>query len=166
MLDGFKKFILRGNVVDMAVGVVIGAAFRWRGHRTNKSLSYTSDRADRWQAGLFQHQIQHQWHGFPDWRVHQRLHFFCPDCRSCLLLRSSSRECSHRPHASRREATGSDHETMSRVPERNPYPGKALLALHAARDGPRGLAHALTISNIKTPDREVSGVSFLDLDFS
>jgi large conductance mechanosensitive channel len=27
MLDGFKKFILRGNVVDLAVGVVIGAAF-------------------------------------------------------------------------------------------------------------------------------------------
>jgi large conductance mechanosensitive channel len=27
MLDGFKKFILRGNVVDMAVGVVIGGAF-------------------------------------------------------------------------------------------------------------------------------------------
>ncbi|HEX4785373.1 MAG TPA: large conductance mechanosensitive channel protein MscL [Candidatus Sulfotelmatobacter sp.] len=27
MLNGFKKFILRGSVVDMAVGVVIGAAF-------------------------------------------------------------------------------------------------------------------------------------------
>jgi large conductance mechanosensitive channel len=27
MLDGFKKFILRGSVVDLAVGVVIGAAF-------------------------------------------------------------------------------------------------------------------------------------------
>src|SRR6266566_1057900 len=27
MLDGFKKFILRGNVVDLAVGVVIGASF-------------------------------------------------------------------------------------------------------------------------------------------
>src|SRR5438046_8035841 len=27
MLKGFKQFILRGNVVDMAVGVVIGAAF-------------------------------------------------------------------------------------------------------------------------------------------
>jgi large conductance mechanosensitive channel len=26
-VDGFKKFILRGNVVDLAVGVVIGAAF-------------------------------------------------------------------------------------------------------------------------------------------
>src|SRR6478672_9195756 len=27
MLSGFKLFILRGNVVDMAVGVVIGSAF-------------------------------------------------------------------------------------------------------------------------------------------
>lgn len=27
MLEGFKKFILRGNVVDLAVAVVIGAAF-------------------------------------------------------------------------------------------------------------------------------------------
>lgn len=26
MLDGFKKFIARGNMVDMAVGVVMGAA--------------------------------------------------------------------------------------------------------------------------------------------
>ncbi len=28
MLQGFKKFILRGNAVDLAVGVVIGAAFQ------------------------------------------------------------------------------------------------------------------------------------------
>lgn len=27
MFEGFKKFILRGNVLDLAVGVVIGAAF-------------------------------------------------------------------------------------------------------------------------------------------
>ncbi|MDH3311322.1 MAG: large-conductance mechanosensitive channel protein MscL [Gammaproteobacteria bacterium] len=27
MLDEFKKFAMRGNVVDMAVGIVIGAAF-------------------------------------------------------------------------------------------------------------------------------------------
>ncbi len=26
-MDGFKKFLLRGNVVDLAVGVVVGAAF-------------------------------------------------------------------------------------------------------------------------------------------
>ncbi len=27
MLSGFKKFIMQGNVIDLAVGVVIGAAF-------------------------------------------------------------------------------------------------------------------------------------------
>ena len=27
MIKGFREFILRGNVVDMAVGIVIGAAF-------------------------------------------------------------------------------------------------------------------------------------------
>ncbi len=27
MMDEFKKFIMRGNVLDMAVGIVIGAAF-------------------------------------------------------------------------------------------------------------------------------------------
>jgi large conductance mechanosensitive channel len=27
MLEEFKKFVMRGNVVDMAVGVIIGAAF-------------------------------------------------------------------------------------------------------------------------------------------
>ncbi|MDH3546881.1 MAG: large conductance mechanosensitive channel protein MscL, partial [Gammaproteobacteria bacterium] len=27
MLDEFKQFAMRGNVVDMAVGIVIGAAF-------------------------------------------------------------------------------------------------------------------------------------------
>lgn len=27
MIAGFKKFILRGNIVDMAVGIVIGVAF-------------------------------------------------------------------------------------------------------------------------------------------
>src|SRR5215207_3696917 len=28
MMDGFKKFLLRGNVIDLAVAVVIGAAFK------------------------------------------------------------------------------------------------------------------------------------------
>src|SRR5579884_3869653 len=26
-MEGFKQFLLRGNVVDMAVGIVVGAAF-------------------------------------------------------------------------------------------------------------------------------------------
>ena len=27
-MDGFKKFIMRGNVMDLAVAVIIGAAFK------------------------------------------------------------------------------------------------------------------------------------------
>lgn len=27
MMDGFKTFIMRGNMIDLAIGVVIGAAF-------------------------------------------------------------------------------------------------------------------------------------------
>jgi len=27
MLSGFKKFILRGNALDLAIGVVVGASF-------------------------------------------------------------------------------------------------------------------------------------------
>ena len=27
MLEDFKKFIMRGNMIDMAVGIIIGAAF-------------------------------------------------------------------------------------------------------------------------------------------
>ena len=27
MLEGFKKFLMRGNVIDLAAGVIIGAAF-------------------------------------------------------------------------------------------------------------------------------------------
>ena len=49
MLTEFKKFIARGNVLDLAVGVVIGAAF---GKITTSlteniiCLLYTSDAAD------------------------------------------------------------------------------------------------------------------------
>ncbi len=29
MLDDFKKFAMRGNVVDMAVGIIAGISFGW-----------------------------------------------------------------------------------------------------------------------------------------
>lgn len=37
MLDGFKKFIMRGNVIDLAVGVIIGAAWLQRDLRCDSS---------------------------------------------------------------------------------------------------------------------------------
>jgi len=38
MLKGFKQFILRGNVVDLAVGVVVGAAFTTLVNATVKGI--------------------------------------------------------------------------------------------------------------------------------
>ncbi len=38
MLKGFQQFILRGNVVDLAVGVVVGAAFTTLVNAVVKSL--------------------------------------------------------------------------------------------------------------------------------
>ena len=36
MLKGFKEFLSRGNVIDLAVAVVIGAAFTGTGHRIHR----------------------------------------------------------------------------------------------------------------------------------
>src|SRR2546421_9744048 len=47
MLSGFKQFILRGNVIDMAVGVVIGAAF------ANVVTAFTRDLLTPLIAALF-----------------------------------------------------------------------------------------------------------------
>ena len=47
MLSGFKQFILRGNVVDLAVGVVIGAAFGGVITALTKDLVDASDRRHR-----------------------------------------------------------------------------------------------------------------------
>jgi large conductance mechanosensitive channel len=57
MLDGFKKFILRGNVVDMAVGVVIGAAFGGVVTALTKDLLTPLIARTRRQAGFFQSRI-------------------------------------------------------------------------------------------------------------
>ncbi len=44
MLAGFKKFLFRGNVIDLAVAVVIGAAF---GTRFFRALVYRQRQHDR-----------------------------------------------------------------------------------------------------------------------
>ena len=53
MLEEFKKFALRGNVVDLAIGVVIGAAFgaivpHWSRHH------HAYCWRDHWRTRLFQ----------------------------------------------------------------------------------------------------------------
>ena len=55
MLSGFKQFVLRGNVVDMAVGIVIGVAFATVVSAFTKDLLTPSYRRTSRQAGLLGH---------------------------------------------------------------------------------------------------------------
>ena len=66
MLDGFKKFILRGNVVDMAVGVVIGAAFAGVVAGLTKAFS-PAHCGDRREAGLFEPEVLCPRHRVSHW---------------------------------------------------------------------------------------------------
>ena len=45
MLEEFKKFALRGNVVDLAIGVIIGAAFGAIVHVAGRRHHHAGDRA-------------------------------------------------------------------------------------------------------------------------
>ena len=134
MLDGFKKFILRGNVVDMAVGVVIGAAFG------GVVAALTKDLLTPLIAALV---------GKPDFsNVAFTLHGtlfpvgdFINACISFLLI-AAAIYFAGGAHASRREAGGSDDEAMSRVLERDSDRGAAVFALHAASDGAGGIEPA------------------------
>ena len=57
MLSGFKQFILRGNVIDMAVGVVIGAAFACSGFSFHQRPAHSADCGHCRQARFFRHQV-------------------------------------------------------------------------------------------------------------
>ena len=52
MLKEFRQFILRGNLVDLAVAVVIGTAFTARGHGDRQEHRDADHRRDRRRTGL------------------------------------------------------------------------------------------------------------------
>lgn len=47
MLKGFKEFLARGNIVDLAVAVVIGTAFTALVTKFTDSIIYAADQPDR-----------------------------------------------------------------------------------------------------------------------
>ena len=59
-MNGFKQFLLRGNVVDLAVGVVVGAAFGTVVSALVKDL-LTPLIAAVAKAGLFRVHLHDQW---------------------------------------------------------------------------------------------------------
>ena len=139
MLNGFKKFILRGNVVDMAVGVVIGAAFGGVVTALTKDLSDAADRRARRQAGLFVSWIHHPRHAVSGRRFHQRrisflliaaaVYFFVVTPINALVARMNRGEKPPDP------TTKKCPECLSEIPHRR----APVRALHPARDGQGGV---------------------------
>ena len=62
MLTGFKQFLLRGNVIDLAVAVVIGGAF---------GAVVAALVKDLLTAGFLRDRLHREWQSIPDRRLHQ-----------------------------------------------------------------------------------------------
>ena len=101
MLSGFKNFILRGNVVDMAVGVVIGAAFGGVVAALDQRFAHAVHRCARRQTRFFFDPLHDQKYAIPGGGFHQRLRLIPPDRCSHLFLRRFTGQCSCGTHASR-----------------------------------------------------------------
>ena len=139
MLSGFKQFILRGNVVDLAVGVVIGAAFG------SVVTAFTKDLLTPLIAAIV---------GKPDFStisftingtpfpvgdfinalvsfllVAAAVYFFVVTPINALIARMRKAAGAGRSH----------HQEVSRMSERDSHRRPALRLLHPAPDGPRRL---------------------------
>ncbi len=127
MLSGFKKFILRGNVVDMAVGVVIGAAF-------GGVVTALTNCSNRGQARFLGRPVHGPRLSLSDRAFHQRRDLVPADLRGYLFLRGDSRERPGRTHAQRPGPRRSHHKEMSRMLERDSHRCSPLRPLCAAGD--------------------------------
>ena len=91
MLKGFKEFILRGNVVDLAVAVVIGAAFGARRDGLRQGPHHAAHRRHLRQARLLDADVHHQQQHVPLRLVHQRRHHLRADRGRRVLRRRRAR---------------------------------------------------------------------------
>ena len=140
MLSGFKQFILRGNVVDLAVGVVIGAAFG------SVVTAFTKDLLTPLIAAIV---------GKPDFSaisftingtpfpvgdfINATVSFLLVAvCR--VLLRGDPDQCSDRTHAQGAGAGRSHDQEVPRMPERDSHRRAALRLLHPATLGTGSVA--------------------------
>ncbi len=53
MFSEFKKFIMRGNVLDLAIGVIIGGGVRENRHVDGERHSDAGDRSGYWEKSIF-----------------------------------------------------------------------------------------------------------------
>jgi hypothetical protein len=80
MLQGFKQFIFRGNVLDLAVAVVMGVAFGAVIAALVKDLITPLIAAIVGKPGFLGDRVYGQWQPIPDRRLHQFRGLVYPDC--------------------------------------------------------------------------------------
>ena len=167
MLDGFKKFILRGNVVDMAVGVVIGAAFGGVVTELTKAFLTPLIALIVGKQDYSNLKFVVRTTTFPVGEFVNALHLVRVDRGRGLLLCGRTDELAHRAHAQAGGSGGSDDKEMPRVPERDSDRGEAVFALHAAGHGKsclvsRNRATDSLIFSDRAPRTKASGAPRFD----
>ncbi len=130
MFKGFKLFLLRGNVIDLAVAVVIGVAFgavvtalvkdlitpliAAIGGKPDFSAIQFTINGSKFLIGDFVNAV------ISFLMVAAAVYFF--DC--------GAHECAHGADPSRRSPTRSDHQEVLRMPERDSDRRQTLLSVH------------------------------------
>ena len=144
MLKGFRQFLLRGNVIDLAVAVVIGGAFGAVVTALVKDLITPLIAAIVGKPDFSAISFAINGSQFPDRRLHQRARVVPADRRGRLFLRRRAGERVHGADEPGRGAAGSDDEEVPGVPERRADRGAPLRRLHVRAGVGSRDAQALT----------------------
>ena len=130
MLQGFKQFILRGNVLDLAVAVVMGVAFGAVVTALVKDIITPFIAAIVGKPDFSAIGIHDQWEQIPDRRLHQRGNLVHPNrCRRIFLHRTADEHTS-RPNAARGSGSRPDYQKMPGVSKRRANSSTPLRLLH------------------------------------
>ena len=130
MLKGFRQFLLRGNVIDLAVAVVIGGAFGAVVTALVKDLITPLIAAIVGKPDFSAITFTINGSQFPVGDFINALRVVPADRRRRLLLRCRTGERVHGADEPGRSAAGSDDEEMHGVPERRAHRGAPLRRVH------------------------------------
>jgi len=144
-MKGFKQFIMRGNVLDLAVAVVIGAAFGAVVTALVKDLITPLIAAIVGETRFLGNPVRNPREQIPARRLHQCAGLVPADRGGGILLRGSSRQRAHGAVAARRGSARPDHQRMSGVSQHDSNRSKAMRFLYYTyRQRPNRQIDALT----------------------
>ena len=132
MMKGFKEFMLRGNVVELAVAVVMGAAFTAVVTAFVKDLLTPLIAAIVGAPDFSAISVSINGSKIDDRRFHERARRVSDGRRRRLLLRGDAGERADGANAPRRGAARSDDQEVPGMPERDRDCRATLRVLHLA----------------------------------